>query len=75
MQLERKLGNCNGCILSKIVMQQTEVQIFHLHRLIAAQLRNKFGGLRIEILRLKVETHSLGSIFKQTRRPLPQVDK
>ena len=36
-------------------MQHTEVRIFHLHRLIAAQLRNNFGRLRIEILRLKID--------------------
>ena len=44
IQLERKLGNRNGCILSK---DHTEVRIFHLHRLIAAQIWNNFGGLWI----------------------------
>ena len=32
---ERKLGNRDRCILSK---DHTEVRIFHLHRLIAAQI-------------------------------------
>ena len=39
----------------RIAMHYTEVGIFHLYRLIAAQLRNNFGGLRIEILRPKIE--------------------
>ena len=35
MQLERKLGNRDRCFLSE---DNTEVRIFHLHRLIAAQM-------------------------------------
>ena len=35
MQLERKLGNCDRCILSK---DHTEVRIFHLHPLIGAKI-------------------------------------
>ena len=38
-----------------IVMQHPEVRIFHLHRLIAAQIWNNFGGLQTERLSLKVE--------------------
>ena len=35
---------------TRIVMQHTEVRIFHLHHSIAAQTCNNFGGLRTEIL-------------------------
>ena len=38
---------------TRIVMQHTEVRIFHLHHSIAAQTCNNFGGLRTEILRQK----------------------
>ena len=38
---------------TRIVMQHTEVRIFHLHHSIAAQICNNFGGLRTEILRQK----------------------
>ena len=47
----------------RIVMQHTEVRIFHLHCLLAAQIWNSFGGLRIEILQLKIEITFSWSTF------------
>ena len=55
MQLERKLGNHNSCVLSNDRHAASEGRIFHLHRLIAAQILNKFGRLLTERLRLKIE--------------------
>ena len=48
------LGTVTAVVRVRIVMQLTDVRIFHLHHFIAAQTWNSFSGLWTEIL-LKIE--------------------